>query len=118
MSEDINTKAERENIVNTDSKLKKPIILKILLVLVIALAIVGAFFGWKWYSQEKEVARNPQNKVIVKVGEEKLYQKDLTTELAYYPTKDEAAKKQLLSKMVEDSKLLQESKKEKTSSPS
>ena len=108
MSEETNI---TEIVVN---KSKKAIIIKIVIVLVVILVIAVSFFGWEWYKQVEEVAKNPQNKVIVKVGEEKLYQKDLNTELAAYPTKDEAAKKLLLAKMVEESKLIQEAKKEKS----
>jgi hypothetical protein len=55
---------------------------------------------------------NPPDKIIARVGEENIYQKDLDAELDHYPTKDDAAKKLLLNKIIEDSKLLQEAKKE------
>ena len=110
MSEERKT---NKNVENTFERSKKPIILKILLVLVVILVVIGAFFLWRWSSRVIEESRNPQHKVIIKVGQEKIYQKDLETELAYYPTKDEAAKKLLLNKLVADSKLLQDAKKEK-----
>jgi len=93
---------------------KKPFILKVLFIFVVVLIVVGGFFVWSWYSQERAGNKNPQNKVIAKVGEELLYQTDLNIELTYYPTKDEAARKLLITKMVEDSKLLQEAKKDQT----
>jgi len=47
------------------------------------------------------------NKPIVKVGKEIIYQRDLENELKYYPKQDESAKKLLLEKIIKDSKILQ-----------
>lgn len=48
----------------------------------------------------------PGNDVIAEVGREKIYQKDLDTELSYYP-EDPEAKAVLLQKMITDSVILQ-----------
>ncbi len=52
-------------------------------------------------------------KIIAKVGEEIIYQKDLDTEISFYPIKSEQTKKDLLKKIIEDSKYLQIAKEEK-----
>lgn len=53
-----------------------------------------------------------EEKIILKVGQEFLYQKDFELEWSYYPFHDEKAKKLLLEKMIQDSKILQIAQKE------
>lgn len=50
------------------------------------------------------------NKVIAKVGEELIYQKDLETEILYYPPVKNFDKSYLLKKIVKDSIILQAAK--------
>jgi len=56
---------------------------------------------------------SPDQKIIAKIGEENLYQKDLDTEMHYYPLKNKADTKQvLLKKMEKDSIILQAAQQE------
>ncbi len=54
---------------------------------------------------------NPADKIILKVGEENIYEKDLDTELAYFPGKKTlTTKERLLKKLIKDSIVLQAAK--------
>lgn len=100
-------------------------------ILVILLGVLLGVFLMKGTSTQKGVIASlfpqkndsnsqpkPKN-AIAKVGDEYIYQSDLDTELATYPTKaDESVKKMLLSKLVKDSIVLQAAKKEKLLSQS
>lgn len=60
------------------------------------------------------ISKARANKVIAQVGEEKIYQKDLDTELKLYPPqKNIDREKLLLDKLVKDSIILQQAQKEK-----
>lgn len=53
------------------------------------------------------ISSSPDNKPIVKVGSEIIYQKDLNAELSLYPDKSASASQKLIQKLIEDSKIIQ-----------
>lgn len=108
--------SENQEIKPVALKQKLPLVLLVLIVIVLIVAS-GVFYFWKLKPASKTqntppVALNKQ--IIAKVGEELIYQKDLDTEMSYYPkvkpVKQAETRKFLLEKIATDSAILQGAK--------